>query len=100
MLPALDQQKLYVYTSMKESLIGELKTGFNKRHPDIKMDYQSAGAGKLMAKIAAERESGKILADVLWTSEAPDFYQLKSQGGTAAEHAGGVQVAAQSVHRL
>jgi iron(III) transport system substrate-binding protein len=79
-LPALAQQKLYVYTSMKESLIGELKTGFNKKHPDIKMDYQSAGAGKLMAKIAAERESGKILADVLWTSEVPDFYQLKSQG--------------------
>jgi iron(III) transport system substrate-binding protein len=44
------------------------------------MDYQSAGAGKLMAKIAAERESGKVLADVLWTSEVPDFYQLKAQG--------------------
>jgi len=33
-----------------------------------------------MAKIAAERESGKIMADVLWTSEVPDFYQLQSQG--------------------
>jgi iron(III) transport system substrate-binding protein len=33
-----------------------------------------------MAKIAAERESGKIMADVLWTSEVPDFYQLKAQG--------------------
>ena len=73
-------QKLFVYTSMKESLIGELKTAFAKKHPDIKLDYQSAGAGKLMAKIAAERESGKILADVLWTSEVPDFYQLKAQG--------------------
>lgn len=77
---ALAQQKLFVYTSMKESLIGELKTGFAKKHPDVKMDYQSAGAGKLMAKIAAERESGKILADILWTSEVPDFYQLKAQG--------------------
>jgi iron(III) transport system substrate-binding protein len=51
-----------------------------KKHPDIKIDFQSAGAGKLMAKIAAERESGKILADVLWTSEVPDFYQLKANG--------------------
>jgi iron(III) transport system substrate-binding protein len=74
------QQKLFVYTSMKESLIGDLKTAFAKKHPEIKFDYQSAGAGKLMAKIAAERESGKILADVLWTSEVPDFYQLKQQG--------------------
>ena len=77
---AFAQQKLYVYTSMKESMISEIKTSFAKKHPDIKLDYQSAGAGKLMAKIAAERESGKILADVLWTSEIPDFYQLKSQG--------------------
>jgi iron(III) transport system substrate-binding protein len=77
---ALAQQKLFVYTSMKESLVGDLKTAFAKKHPDIKLDYQSAGAGKLMAKIAAERESGKILADVLWTSEVPDFYQLKAQG--------------------
>jgi iron(III) transport system substrate-binding protein len=74
------QQKLFVYTSMKESMIGELAKAFAKKHPDIKLDYQSAGAGKLMAKIAAERESGKILADVLWTSEVPDFYQLKQQG--------------------
>jgi iron(III) transport system substrate-binding protein len=80
-MPAFaQQQKLFVYTSMKESLIGELKTGFVKKHPEVKFDYQSAGAGKLMAKIAAERESGKILADVLWTSEVPDFFQLKSQG--------------------
>lgn len=79
-LAANAQQKLYVYTSMKESLIGELRAAFVKRHPGITMDYQSAGAGKLMAKIAAERESGKVLADVLWTSEVPDFYQLKDQG--------------------
>jgi iron(III) transport system substrate-binding protein len=74
------QQKLFVYTSMKESMVGDLKAAFAKKHPDIKLDYQSAGAGKLMAKIAAERESGKILADVLWTSEVPDFYQMKAQG--------------------
>ena len=77
---ALAQQKLFVYTSMKDSMVSEIKTAFNKKHPEIKLDYQSAGAGKLMAKIAAERESGKILADVLWTSEVPDFYQLKTQG--------------------
>ena len=79
-LPARAEEKLYVYTSMKESLIGELKKSFVAKHPDVKMDYQSAGAGKLMAKLAAERESGKVLADILWTSEVPDFYQLKEQG--------------------
>jgi iron(III) transport system substrate-binding protein len=33
-----------------------------------------------MAKIAAERESGKILADVIWTSEVPDFYKMRQDG--------------------
>ena len=74
------QEKLYVYTSMKDSITNELKKGFAKKHPEVKLDFQVAGAGKLMAKLAAERESGKILADILWTSEVPDFYQLKSRG--------------------
>lgn len=78
--PALAAEQLIVYTSMKESLIGGLAKAFMAKHPDIKVDYQSAGAGKLMAKIAAERESGKILADILWTSEVPDFYKLKDEG--------------------
>lgn len=72
--------KLTVYTSMKESLIGELKDAFVKANPDIKFDYYSAGAGKLMAKVAAERESGQLVVDVLWHSEVPDFYQLKKEG--------------------
>ena len=79
-LPVAAGEKLIVYTSMKESLIGALRDGFVKKHPEVSMDYQSAGAGKLMAKIAAERESGKILADVIWTSEVPDFFKMRNDG--------------------
>ena len=78
--PANDGKKLIIYTSMKESLIKGIVDGFKKQNPDIDVDYQSAGAGKLMAKIAAERQSGKILADVIWTSEVPDFYKMKEEG--------------------
>jgi iron(III) transport system substrate-binding protein len=77
---ALAKETLIIYTSMKESLIGGIVEGFNKKFPDIAVDYQSAGAGKLMAKIAAERESGKILASLIWTSEVPDFYSMQDQG--------------------
>lgn len=78
--PAGGGNKLIIYTSMKESLIGGIVEGFKKKHPGIQVDYQSAGAGKLMAKIAAERQSGKILADIIWTSEVPDFYNMKKEG--------------------
>jgi iron(III) transport system substrate-binding protein len=77
---ALAGEKLMVYTSMKESLIGTLRDAFAKKHPEVSFDYYSAGAGKLMAKIAAERQSGRITADILWHSEVPDFFQLKKEG--------------------
>lgn len=78
--PVNDGKKLLIYTSMKESLIKGIVDGFKKQYPDIDVDYQSAGAGKLMAKISAEQQSGKILADVIWTSEVPDFYRMKEEG--------------------
>ena len=71
---------LVIYTSMKESLIGGIVAGFKAKYPDIDVDYQSAGAGKIMAKLDAERQSGQILADIIWTSEVPDFYQMKQEG--------------------
>ena len=74
------QQTLFFYTSFKDSMLQRLKTAFEAKNPNIKLEAQVAGAGKLMAKIAAERESGKILADMLWTSEVPDFYQLREAG--------------------
>ena len=77
---AASGNKLIVYTSMKENLIRGIVDGFKKANPGIEVDYQSAGAGKLMAKIAAERQSGKILADVIWTSEVPDFYKMREEG--------------------
>ena len=77
---AFAKDSLIIYTSMKESLIGGIVEGFIVKYPDVAVDYQSAGAGKLMAKIAAERESGKILADIIWTSEVPDFYSMRKEG--------------------
>jgi iron(III) transport system substrate-binding protein len=72
-------QNLMVYTSMKEVLIGELKAAFVKKYPNVKVDYYSAGAGKIMAKLAAERQSGQVVADILWTSEVPDFFAMKKE---------------------
>ena len=73
-------EQLMVYTSMQESLIGSLRDAFVKKNPDVACDYYSAEAGNLMAKIAAERQSGKTAVDVLWHSEVPDFYKLKQEG--------------------
>lgn len=78
--PKAGGKKIVIYTSMKQALIGGIVDGFKKANPGVEVDFQSAGAGKLMAKIAAERQSGKILCDILWTSEVPDFYNMKKEG--------------------
>ena len=74
------KEKLVIYTSMKESLIGGIVEGFKAKYPNIEVDWQSAGAGKIMAKLDAERQSGHIMADIIWTSEVPDFYHMKAEG--------------------
>lgn len=73
-------ETLMIYTSMKEVLIGQIKDAFVKKHPNVTVDYYSAGAGKVMAKMAAERQSGQIVADIIWTSEVPDFFSMKREG--------------------
>ncbi|MFA6840263.1 MAG: ABC transporter substrate-binding protein [Sphaerochaetaceae bacterium] len=75
-----EKLKLMVYTSMKENLIGSIRDAFLTEHPEVEFDYYSAGAGKLMAKIATERQAGAIACDVLWTSEVPDFIGLRNEG--------------------
>lgn len=72
--------KLVIYTSMKESLIGGIVESFKAKNPGIEVDWQSAGAGKIMAKLEVERQSGHLMADIIWTSEVPDFYQMKNDG--------------------
>ncbi len=77
---ALAKAELVVYTSVKDVLISRLRDAFASKYPDIDLDYYSAGAGKLMVKIAGELQSGSVGADVVWTSEISDFFRLKHQG--------------------
>ncbi|MCL2031027.1 MAG: ABC transporter substrate-binding protein [Oscillospiraceae bacterium] len=71
---------LVLYTSMKDSLIAALAEDFQDKHPHIALETRIDGAGSLMARIEAERGEGQILADLLWTSEIPDFYWMKDEG--------------------
>ena len=90
---AAQAEELVVYTSMKASLMEKIKEDFERNHPGVTLDYESAGAGNTMARLAAEREDGQRLADVLWTSEVPDFYALKSDGLLEAYTPKGIKMA-------
>lgn len=69
-----------IYSSMKDSQLAALKQAFSKKYPDIKMDYYSAGTGKVMTKIATEQQAGGIRADVIWVGEPTNYVEFKQQG--------------------
>ena len=69
-----------IYSSMKDSQLTALKEAFMKKYPDIKVDYYTAGTGKVMTKIATEHQAGGISADVLWVGEPTNYVEFKQKG--------------------
>lgn len=69
-----------IYSSMKDSQLAALKEAFTKKYPDIKLDYYSAGTGKVMTKIATEQQAGGVSADVVWVGEPTNYVEFKQQG--------------------
>jgi len=69
-----------LYSSMKEDQLAALQKAFTKKYPKVKMDYYTAGTGKVMTKLAAEIQAGKIGADIIWVGEPTNYLSLKAQG--------------------
>lgn len=76
------EAEMYVmlYSSMKDAQLSALKEGFTAKYPDIKMDYYSAGTGKVMTKLAAEERAGSIEADIIWVGDPTNYFKLKENG--------------------
>ena len=69
-----------LYSSMQEDQLNAIKKAFEKKYPDIKMDYYFAGTGKVITKIAAEAKSGQVVADVIWVGDPADYIGFKKMG--------------------
>lgn len=69
-----------LYSSLKDTQLAALKTKFEDKHPDVKMDYYTAGTGSVMTKIATEQQSGNISADVIWVGDPTNYIGFKEQG--------------------
>ena len=57
-----------------------VKKAFEKKYPNIKMDYYFAGTGKVITKIATEAKSGQVAADVIWVGDPADYIGFKKLG--------------------
>ncbi|RSZ63914.1 extracellular solute-binding protein [Corynebacterium hylobatis] len=74
---------LTVYTSEPEEKVDEINAAFMAANPDIEVEVYRAGTGDLTARIAGEKQSGDIEADVLWAADAATFETYKAAGDLA-----------------
>ena len=69
-----------LYSSMQEDQLNAVKKAFEKKYPNIKLDYYFAGTGKVITKIATEAQSGQVAADVIWVGDPADYIGFKKLG--------------------
>lgn len=69
-----------LYSSMQEDQLIAIKRGFEKKYPNLKMEYYFAGTGKVITKIATEAQAGKVGADIIWVGDPADYVSFKELG--------------------
>jgi iron(III) transport system substrate-binding protein len=72
--------KIIIYTSMYEDIIAVLQQDLKKKFPRCKVEFVYGGTGALQARIAAERESGRLGCDMLLVAEPAYSLELKEKG--------------------
>lgn len=73
-----EKEPLMIYTSVPIEIMTKIEEAFEAAHPDIDLQIYRSGTGKVTAKIAAEREAGRIQADLIWVADYSYFEQLKA----------------------
>lgn len=73
------KETLLIYTSTPLEIMTKFEQMFEAAYPDIDLQVFRSGTGNIAAKIAAEREAGKIQADLIWVAEYTYLEELKAQ---------------------
>jgi iron(III) transport system substrate-binding protein len=69
----LEPATITLYTSEPQEKADELVAAFNELHPEITVEVFRAGTGDLTTRVATERESGAVQADVFLAADAGTF---------------------------
>ncbi len=71
--------EVVLYCSMQEKQIQKLKTGFEKRYPNITMQYKFASTAKILTRLATEKQTGHVAADLVWVGTSADYIRMKEE---------------------
>ena len=68
-----------LYTSAGEDAAQKLKEAFEKKYPNVTLDFYAATSGKCNTKLATEFEAGNVSCDVVWLAEPSGLIDFKNQ---------------------
>jgi len=68
------------YTSLPKTIALEIADKYHQKHPEVTVNVYRSGASKIMAKLGAEIEAGKVMADVVWLADPGNTIFLKNKG--------------------
>jgi iron(III) transport system substrate-binding protein len=69
-----------LYTSVTEDTVDAVLGALAEVHPDLQVEVFRAPTGELDARIASERRSGGLAADVLWLTDPLSIGQYQADG--------------------
>ena len=72
----LSLTKLILYSSLQESQLTQIKILFEKLNPDITLEFQTTGSGKIVSKLLSNLQLGDIQADLVWIGDPASFKPL------------------------
>jgi iron(III) transport system substrate-binding protein len=72
--------QLTLYTSVTQGTVTAVLNGFARRDPGVKVTVFRATTGQLNARIAADRHSGGLRADVIWGTDPLSMQSYAQQG--------------------
>jgi iron(III) transport system substrate-binding protein len=70
---------LNFYTSMQVDVVEDIIAAFEAAHPGVTVDLLYSGSVELEQRIYAERDAGRIRADVIWAANPAFFLKLKAE---------------------
>jgi iron(III) transport system substrate-binding protein len=69
-----------IYTSVPQNLIDVLEAAFERDNPGYQLEVFRGGTAAILARISAEREAGRIAADLIWVADPSEIIALKEEG--------------------
>jgi iron(III) transport system substrate-binding protein len=76
---------VHLYTSESQDQVGEMMKEFEKENPGIKVEIFRTGTEQVIAKMEAERQSGGLVADMVWFADI-DYFNTLSEEGALEEY--------------